>query len=204
MSIPLLMGLLLPLLAAPLATHRVFTAAFDRQKAQIASDNAAIVLAQGETRALDGLSAANRVAAAWEKVHHPLHACARIPWTRARCEPLDLAVERRLAALHAAALVAARSAWRAAMVAARAEAGRLGVPLARVAAPEAPPIRAERCAVCGQVPYWEIERGAVPLRAIVVPAGPGAGTIATRVQLRGESVCDEKSWRYLFELEDEP
>lgn len=142
MQIPLLIGLLLPLLSSPWWTHTVFGYAADWEHEQIAADNAAIVLGRKDRELLEYVESANRLLAMLDAVHDPKLA----PQIRA----LHRTVHAASQGMWRANLVEAMSVWRAGGGAPRAVRRTMRVPL-----------QSRRCRVCGVPIAWDPWRDAL-------------------------------------------
>ncbi len=187
MPVLLLTGFLSLLVAAPLLTHRVYRAAYARERAQIALDNAAIASGRSDRATLRALDSANRLLSRLDAIHHPLHACAMVPATAAECAPADRAIEARIRLLHAETERAAQASWRLGHAAAGAEAVRLGETLGDVERSRLVLVPSS-CGSCGLPSAWTV--ASLPLRSVFT-----SGRARTAMRL----VSSREGWDYLLE-----
>lgn len=155
MLVSVLIGLTLVLSAAPVRTAYLYDAAWKRQDAQIAVDNAAIVGGRADRALFRWVASANRLLDGLEAAHHAAHACARVPGPQAvACRTTDLSLEATIRSIHASVGRSAGVTWRANRLAALASAAKRHVPVF-VRRPSSVPLRPRRCAVCGLDRAWD-------------------------------------------------
>lgn len=84
---------------------------YDWRHSQVGIDNLAIEIGKEDSDILEMLRIKNMVLTAAEKIHHVLHACARIPWTAAGCVAPDEAAEASIRVLVRTTKIAATTRW---------------------------------------------------------------------------------------------
>jgi hypothetical protein len=199
MPVLFLGALLGPLLLSPLWSQHVFHETYRLERAQIAVDNAGIVLGSADRQLFNRLVAANRMVRVLEAAHHPLHLCARVPQSAAACLDKDLALELELRSLQSSITEAARVAWVASLQRAL---SRIRLEGSRPLPPRRPsfPVREVLCPVCQMKAGWEVAQPAVhsTLGAHAsLPTGVG-------VRLVGRSLATG-NWNYrLLPMGEEP
>src|SRR5438309_353643 len=102
---------LLPLLVAPMSTHRIFLEAEAFELRHVAVDNAAILLGQGARRTFREIEKAQRILQTLDLAHHAFHLCARVPETAAGCLLEDRMIEAEIQSFSALMKGAAQASW---------------------------------------------------------------------------------------------
>jgi hypothetical protein len=174
---------LTPIAVAPLMTHGLYGQAYRVEYRQIALDNAAIGLGRGQRAAFRYLAETNRKLRALEAVHHPAHACARLPQPTPACLAADRSAELAIRTLRNEAYAAAQIRWASARGQARTELGRWQVE-ATVHSPVRIPVAPVRCPLCGLDVFWERESDRISSDLV----SPGAPWLGVRVALWGRSL----------------
>ena len=177
-------------LSAPFLTQAVFRAGFEREKAQIQLDNAAIRLGEGDELVLQKLAEGNEKLEHWERLHHVAHACARVPGPQAaKCRMADEAWEAAIKSFHTWLGARAVLAWRESEARARSEAGNPSVTILR---PRAPPLESGQCPVCKLEREWKL-KGELRWKLILPEA---RRPLTTGVQLTRKSLEAKKRESY--------
>lgn len=175
MYLSLLAILAVPLFWSPLATHRLFAEVLAWQRTQIAVDNAAIRLGRLDREWTEFMERGRRRLEHLEKLHHPLHLCARVPQTMAACRSQDEAIERLLTATARWWEAEAARRWGVAPGRALEEGRRLGIPLRLAGRPPLPPVRRTPCPLCRLKVRWKWQRR--PWRTSVGAGRDGSFTV---------------------------
>jgi len=179
---------------APLWAMQLWSIVWEEEQAQIAVDNAAIVLGRGDRALLNELVGVNRKLRALEVEHHVAHHCAQIPSpAKAGCEATDRALELTLRALRLAAYERAQLAWRESEFKAFAEAKRLKNRISIDERSIRPPLRSIRCAECQLDIFWELEE---PKRRGFLLRTHGPSPQFSRVVWEGTDLRSGKKWNY--------
>lgn len=190
-----ILAILIPLSLAPAMTWKIFCDVARQERSQIAVDNAAIVLGRADRDLFMDLSASNRILKQLDRIHHPLHVCARAASPGAMCVGHDLAIEREIMLMHQTIGKTAEARWRSNLRVALMELEKLKIPLVSVSR-KTFPVHPKRCPVCGLNSAWEIN---VEQRPFVTHFSAGSPACLAVVRLEGICLTDNSRWNYRLE-----
>jgi len=193
MFFPILV-LLLPLLVALEGTAEIFLLAYDRESKQIALDNAAIRLGQGDSKVMNQLIEGNRALQSLELMHHPFHTCAKIPGpTQPGCQASDESLELAIQQLQTSIGKGTELLWRLNRIAAWAATGKWRDQV-QLQSMNSVPIEAIRCPLCRLESGWKLQ--VLPSELVSRWSVLGV-SLQTYVKLEGESISPGgASWTY--------
>ena len=187
-------------IASPLLSQSQFRAVFDWERRQIALDNAAITLGRGEREIFRQLRQTNQTVAGLELEHHSVHQCARTLTPAAgACGLADEAIEEAIREVHQSAYENASRQWAAKLHDALTEAAKLSPGNISVTRRETVPIQEVRCSMCGQAVAWEVEPGALPLKAKLRQTAIDGPELAVGLWTTGDSLRAGAVWDYRLE-----
>lgn len=153
----------------------MFLKAFRWEKRQIAVDNAAIKLGQGDRTVFNEIRTLNKILRGFEISHHPAHACRKSP----KCKPVDELFEQLIETTREIGFMSAMLRWGESFASARTEyektlseysknldsdfSNKRPTTLVIRGRPSDVPLRDERCKICRRKVYWEIDNSKTSL-----------------------------------------
>lgn len=143
-------------------TAQAFRALYDRERCQIAVDNALIDLGRRDRQLLNRFEVANQQLKYWHQQHHLAHACARNPATALYCVPKDQAWEAAILSFSVFQEASWKLLWVRNPVLASSCWKDMGVGDGAWTRNPRFPYSRRYCAVCGQVKAWVVEPSALP------------------------------------------
>lgn len=136
--------------AVPTLTANMFGEIEEYERLTIELDNSAIRLARSDRKLFRQIRVADNALRKLEIAHHVAHLCARTPspamW---KCRATDLGLERTIKATLEGLKSTVALSWKQAEMRAHLELSRAGWSAIRISREAKPPVRFDRCPVCG-------------------------------------------------------
>lgn len=188
----LVLGTVLALI--PVLTNRLYLRVYQIEREQIALDNVAILLGQGDRQVLQELVRQNRNLKHLEKLHHAVHTCAPID---SRCLAADRKLETAIRYWHETSYAMAQKRWAQSYGRASQESNRLQAKVCRLQRSHSVPIESVKCSQCGLEVFWEWRR--TEKRSFQIESCHPFG-LSTAVGLLGTTLR-EGNWNYILKTE---
>lgn len=136
--------------AVPALTAKVFGEIEEYERLTIELDNSAIRLARSDRKLFRQIRVADNALRKLEIAHHVAHLCARtLSPAMWKCRTTDLAMERVIKATVEGLKSAAIVSWKQAEVRVHLDLSRAGWNAMRISREANPPLRFDRCPICG-------------------------------------------------------
>ena len=155
MSFSIFVAVIIPFVLAPLWTHELFKGSFERQKAIIALDNAAILIGREDRDLFEFLKNTNSIVEGLEKIHHPIHLALRMGALDPKLKLQDIGLETLIRELHSEAEVVSKVRLSKSPLVAFSEFRRMQVAGQIIQRAKKVPVFEVKCSLCHLWVKWE-------------------------------------------------
>ena len=196
MSLLILIALSTPLLLSPFYTHLLFQDLYEREREQIAIDNSAIELGKGEKKFFNMVASFNQWLLALEKVHHPIHLCAKTPSpAAAACKVFDHSLEVSLKVILSQMTAVLKTSWQALIPLTKQKALLLQKQVCRIDHSTLFPIEQKKCPICERYTAWQLNSSFSPYHLLEI-CSPWPHRARVSMEIKGTSTLTTKDWDY--------
>jgi hypothetical protein len=154
MSFSIFVAVITPFVLAPLWTHELFKGSFERQKAIIALDNAAILIGREDRDLFNFLKNTNSIVEGLEKIHHPIHLALRMGALDPKLKLQDIGLETLIREMHSEAEVISNVRWSKSPMVASSEFRRMQVAGQIIQRANKVPVVEVKCSLCHLFVKW--------------------------------------------------
>jgi hypothetical protein len=154
MSFSIFVAVITPFVLAPLWTHELFKGSFERQKAIIALDNAAILIGREDRDLFNFLKNTNSIVEGIEKIHHPIHLALRMGALDPKLKLQDIGLETLIREMHSEAEVISNVRWSKSPMVAFSEFRRMQVAGQIIQRANKVPVVEVKCSLCHLFVKW--------------------------------------------------